>query len=185
MVQPGQTQVLARVDSRQPASVNRLTAMSAIMKYTYSIFADYHQFYLWDRDTSPGAPTDYTDADIERRIKTAPNVVVVQPERNMDVPVTLEVFAMEPETDFDEWDHVAEASLELPSGHLEIRECTGGSIGRIDLSPGTYRVRAYFGALSELSEDGLEGKDHYRLVLWPEVFSPVEVLKQFPGRNAG
>lgn len=155
------------------------------MKYTYSIFADYHQFYLWDRDASPEAPTDYTDTDIERRIKAAPNVVVIQPERNMDVPVTLEVVATEPETDFDQWDHVAEASLELPSGHLEIHECTGGSIDRIDLSPGTYRVRAYFGALGELSEDGLEGQDHYRLVLWPAVFAPVGVLKQFPGRNAG
>jgi hypothetical protein len=155
------------------------------MKHTYSIFADYHQFYLWDQDVSPNAPTDYTDIDIERRIKAAPNVIVIQPERNMDVPVTLEVLATEPDPDFDQWDHIAEASLELPSGHLEIHECTGGSIDRIDLSPGTYRVRAYFGALNELSKDGLEGDDHYRLVLWPAAFAPVSVLKQFPGRNAG
>lgn len=153
------------------------------MKRTYSILADYHQFYLWDRDASPEAPTDYTDADIERRIKAAPHIVVIQPERNMDIPVTLEIFANEPEVNFDQWDHIAEASLKLPSGHLEIHECTGGSIDCINLDPGTYRVRAYFGALTELSKDGLEGKDYYRLELWPAAFTSVSVLKQFPGRN--
>jgi hypothetical protein len=80
---------------------------------------------------------------------------------------------------------VAEASLELPSGNLEIHECTGGSIDQITVAPGSYRVRAYFGALSELSEDGLEGNDHYRLVLWPAPFKPVLVLKQFRAPNAG
>lgn len=155
------------------------------MKRAYSIFADYHQFYLWDKDVAPDAPTDYSDTDVERRIKSAPNVVVIRPERNMDVPVELEVVTTEPNSDFSQWDHVAEASLELPSGHLEIHECTGGPIDQINLSPGTYRVRAYFGALNELSEDGLDGNDHYRLVLWPASFAPTVVLKRFPGRNAG
>jgi hypothetical protein len=59
------------------------------MKRSYTIFADYHQFYLWDKEIAPDAPTDYTDADVEKRIKTAPNVVVIQPERNMGVPVEL------------------------------------------------------------------------------------------------
>jgi hypothetical protein len=126
------------------------------MKRTYSILADYHQFYLWDRGASPDAPTEYTDIDIERRIKAAPNVVVIQPERDMDVPVTLEILATAPELDYEQWDHIAEASLELPSGHLEIHECTGGSIDCIDLNPGTYRVRAYFGGLKELSKNGVE-----------------------------
>jgi hypothetical protein len=155
------------------------------MKRSYSIFADYHQFYLWDKGISPEAPTDYTDADIERRIKAAPNVVVVQPERNMSVPVEFEVTDREPEAEFEPWDHIAEASLELPTGELEIHECTGGPIDHINLKPGTYRVRAYFGALNELSDDGLEGNDHYKLVLWPASFAPVVVLKQFRGRRAG
>ena len=155
------------------------------MKRSYSIFADYNQFYLWDKDVGPNAPTDYTDADIERRIKVAPNVVVIQPERNMDVPVVLEVTDSEPEPDFEEWDHIAEASLELPSGHLEIHECTGGSIDQINLEPGTYRIRAYYGGLNELSEDGLDGNDHYKLILWRSSYSPVVVLKQHAVRNAG
>ena len=115
------------------------------MKKSYTIFADYHQFYLWDKGVNPDAPTDYSDADIANRIKTAPNVVVIQPERNMDVPVDLELRDGAPESDLGAWDHVAEASLDIPTGRLEIHECTGGSIDILTVRPGSYRVRAYFG----------------------------------------
>jgi hypothetical protein len=158
--------------------------MLARMKHSYTIFADYHQFYLWDKKVEPDAPTNYTDEDVQKRIKAAPNVVVIQPERNMDVPVEVEVFESAPPLELVAWDHVAEASLELPSGVLEIHECTGGSIDEIQLAPGTYRVRACYGKLSELSKYGLEGNDHYRLELWPAPFASVEVLKQFGGNDA-
>lgn len=151
------------------------------MKRSYTIFADYHQFYLWDKEISPDAPTDYIDEDVQRRIKAAPNVVVIQPERNMEVPVELEVYESMPPLELSSWDHIAEASLELPSGLLEIHECTGGPIDEIQLVPGTYRVRAHYGKLSELSEDGLDGNDHYRLEIWPAPFAPVVVVKQFEG----
>ena len=151
----------------------------------YKIFADYHQFYLWDHGTSPEAPTDYSEEDTTRRIKAAPFVVVIQPERDMDVPVQLDLCDAPPDEPLDGWDHVAEASLELPSGQLEIHECTGGSVDIIPLPPGTYRVRACFGRLGTLSEDGLEGDDHYRLLLWPAPFAPVAVLKQYAGEQAG
>jgi hypothetical protein len=45
------------------------------------VIADYHQFYLWDRGMNPNAPEDYTDYDVQRRIKTGAHVVVIQPER--------------------------------------------------------------------------------------------------------
>lgn len=154
------------------------------MKRQYSVFADYNQIYLWDANASPEAPTDYTEVDIERRIKTAPHVVVIQPERNMTVPVTLDVLGESPSLDLTQWDHVAEASLDLPSGVLEIHECTGGSLDRITLTPGTYRVRAHFGKLGELSDDGLEGNDHYAIAVWPAPGAPIIVLKQFPSRRA-
>jgi hypothetical protein len=146
----------------------------------YEIFADYHQFYLWDHGTSPAPPIDYTDEDLTRRIKAAPFVVVIQPERNMNVQVRLDLRDTPPDGVLDDWDHIAEASLELPSGRLEVHECTGGSVDIIELQPGTYRVRACFGGLGTLSEDRLDGEDHYRLILWPAPFAPVAVLKQYP-----
>jgi hypothetical protein len=143
----------------------------------YDVFADYFQFYLQDEVERPEAPTDYTEEDIGRRIKAARFVVVIQPVRNMTVPVEVEVTDASPALVLEDWDHIAEASLELPSGRLEIHECTGGSIDVLPVPPGTYRARACFGGLDSLSHDGLDGDDRYRIVLWPAPFAPVQVLK--------
>jgi hypothetical protein len=152
------------------------------MRKRYEIFADYHQFYLWDHGESPSPAVDYSDKDVARRVKAAPHLVVIQPERNMSVPVEVEVAEEAPEVSLDDWDHVVEASLDLPSGRLEVHECTGGSIDVLAVVPGTYRVRACFGGLDTLSDDGLDGADHYRLTLWPAPFAPLTVLKQHPAR---
>lgn len=145
----------------------------------YEILADYHQFYLWDMEMNPQAPDEYTDEDIQRKIKIGDHVIVIQPERDMEVPVSIEVRKSKPNDDFESWDHVAEASLRLPSGNLQIHECTGGSVDVINLPPDTYRVRAYFGNLADLSDDELEGNDNYKLVLWASPYDEVRVLKQY------
>jgi hypothetical protein len=137
------------------------------------------------RYESQGTDRLHTDEDTERRIKTGRNVVVVQPARNMDVPVDLEVVKSPPPDDLADWDHVAEASLDLPSGNLQLHECSGGVVDDIALEPGTYRVRAYFGRLSDLTADGLTGNDHYRIVLCPAPSQPIRVLKQYEERRAG
>lgn len=147
----------------------------------YEIFADYHQFYLWDRARDASSALDYTEADCTARIKTGPFIVVIMPERNMAVPVTLELADRAPDPDFEAWDHVTEASLDLPSGGLEIHECTGGSVDVLEVEPGSYRVRTHHGGLDSLSEDGLDGDDQYRIVLWPAPASEVVVIKQFTG----
>lgn len=145
----------------------------------YIVFSDYHQFYLRDHGMNPDAPMEYSEEDTVRRIKAGPFVVVVQPERDMDVPVEVEIRDEPPDLDLDAWDHVAEASLDLPSGRLEIHECTGGSVDVLAVSTGTYRVRTYHGGLGTLSEDRLDGDDHYRIVLWPAPFATLTVLKQY------
>ena len=149
------------------------------VKRRYDIFADYFQFYLWDEGARPDAPTDYTDEDVARRIVAAPFLLVIQPVRNMTVPVEVEVTDAPPTLEPGAWDHIAEASIELPSGRLEIHECTGGSVDILPVSPGTYRARACFGGLNSLSGDGLDGDDRYCVILWPAPFAPVQVLKQY------
>jgi hypothetical protein len=155
-----------------------------MVRRQYSIFADYFQFYLWDAGAMPEPPTDYAEADLHNRIKAGPFVVAIQPVRNMDVPVTLDIADAAPALDLAAWDHVAEASLELPSGRLEIHECTGGSIDILDIAPGSYRVRACFAGLGTLSEDGLDGDDRYHLTLWPAPTAPVAVLRQYTEKAA-
>ena len=143
------------------------------------VFADYHQFYLWDRGMTSEAPVDYTEEDVERRIKTGPHVVVIQTERNMTVAVEVEVHDTDPGFDPAAWDHVAEASLHLPTGQFQVHECTGGPVADLEVEPGWYRVRSLHGGLATLDESGIEGRDHYRTVLWPAPHVTSRVVKQW------
>jgi len=152
-----------------------------MQKQSFELFADYFQFYLWDEEVAPDAPIDYTESDVARRMKAAPHVVVVNPIRNMTVPVTFEIHEPEPVFDFNAWDHIAECSLDLPSGKLQVHECTGGSVARFAVRPGTYRVRAFYGNLGSLDESGLEGEDHYTVVLWPAPFAELLLVKEWKG----
>ena len=145
----------------------------------FEVFADYHQFYLWDDGMSPEAPVDYVDEDIKRRIKTGPHVVVIQPERNMTVAVEVEIHDSAPECSPDDWDHIAEASLHLPTGRLQVHECTCGSVAEFEVEPGWYRVRSLHGGLATIDEWGMEGDDHYTVALWQAPPDEVRVVKQW------
>ncbi|MFN5713043.1 MAG: hypothetical protein ACK463_00385, partial [Bradyrhizobium sp.] len=92
------------------------------------------------------------------------------------------ILEREPDDDSAGWDHIVEASLDVASGRIAIAGCTDyfPDAARIDVAPGTYRLRVSYGALDTLSEDGLEGDDHYRLQLWPAPSIAVRVLKQRP-----
>ena len=150
-----------------------------LYKNNYEIFADYHQFYLTDSEEHPNAPENYTDEDIQRRIKAEKYIIVIQPERNMTVPVELEVLDSHPSNEFEEWQHIAEASLVLPSGKLLIEDFYGEIKDAIDLGSGIYRIRAYYGNLDKLSFNGLEGDDHYKIIVWQAPFEEVKVLKLY------
>lgn len=152
-----------------------------LQRVEVDIFADYFQFYLWDKVADPSVAVDWTDEDVSNRLKAAPNVAIVSPVRNMTVPVAVELLGGSPDYPLDEWDHVAECSLDLPSGVLELHECTGGSIATLRVSPGIYRVRAYYGGLDTLSENGLEGEDRYLVTLWRAPLADLNVLKQWHG----
>lgn len=57
-------------------------------------------------------------------LAVAPGVIGVGTVRNMDVPVELEVLYSQPDDNLEEWDHVTEASLDVPSGRIIIAGCT-------------------------------------------------------------
>ena len=143
------------------------------------VFADYHQFYLWDAGMAPVAPEEYTDDDVQHRIKTGPHVIVIQPARNTTIPVEVEIHDAEPTFNPEDWDHIAEASLHLPTGKLQVHECTGGPVVDFQVTPGWYRVRCFHGGLATLDESGQEGEDHYHAVLWPASPYDVQIVKQW------
>ncbi len=157
--------------------------MGKLAEYRFELFADYFQIVLMaDGVEVPDWSDCFTDQSVADRLVVVPYAVVVQPERNMTVPVTVEVRDDPPGDNFSGWDHVSEASIDAPTGRLimtELHTWDTEPERRIAVAPGTYRVRTYHAGLNTLSTNGLDGDDYYRLVLWPAEYREPRVLKRF------
>lgn len=153
--------------------------MPCILQQAIEVFADYHQFFVQDGAVNPPAPEDWSDADIARRAKVAANVVVVCPVRNTTVPVKVELHDESPTLQVNASDHVVECSLGIPSGHLQIHECTGGAVLNWQLEPGHYQVAIVYERLGSLTTDGLDGDDSYQVLLWQGPERPLRVVQEW------
>ena len=148
--------------------------------YSYSLFADYYQFYLQDEPVKGDLSDAWTNDAVSNLLAVAPGTIGVGTVRNMDVPVEVKIVESEPMETFDEWDQVNECDIEIQSGTIVIAGCTDyfPDAARIQVEPGSYRARLYYGQLNSLSEDGLDGDDHYRVVLWKREPKGMEVVKK-------
>ena len=154
------------------------------LRHAFDLFADYFQFYIEDAaaEVSPDEAGDaWTQEAIRNLLAPVRGSVRIGTVRNTTVPVELRVEAEEPATALDDYDHVAEASIDIPSGRLVIAGNSDywADAPRIDLAPGSYRVRVLYRGLATVSDDGLAGDDSYALVLWPGQPAPVRVLKRY------
>lgn len=147
--------------------------------YKYTLFADYYQFYLQDENAEGDLSNNWTEQAVDNLLALAPGTIGVGTVRNMDVPVEVEIRDSEPPCDFEEWDHVTECSIEVPSGKIVIAGCTDyfPDAARIVVRPGNYRARIYYGNLDSLSWNRPEGDDYYKVILWPSGDTGVRVLK--------
>ena len=149
-------------------------------KRTYSIFADYFQFYLHDSRADCSEAEALAKELGAKGLAAAQSFVAVLTQRNYTVRVEVVILDDEhpPSHPDDAWDSVAECSINVPSGLLVLRGCTDPDerAHRIPVRPDSYRVRAYFGGLDSLRSQ-LEGDDHYLVVLWPGEALQTRVLK--------
>ena len=146
----------------------------------FELFADYFQFYLQDEAVKGDLSDSWNEEAVGRLLALAPGTIGVGTVRDMQVPVDVEVRDAPPDDDLDKWDHVNECSFDVQSGRIVIAGCTDyfPETKRLEVPPGTYRARIYYGDLDTLSQNGLEGNDHYRIVLWPSPPEDMRILKQ-------
>ena len=148
-------------------------------RHSVEVFADYFQFYVWDGGANPKPPDEYAEQDLKNMAVTATNVFVVNPVRNMDVPVEVHIHEADPGYAAADWDHIVEGHLDLPTGHLQVCQVMGDTALDTRIARGSYHLRALYRGLDSLSEDGLDGEDVYRVVLWPGPARPLSVVKQW------
>ena len=154
--------------------------------HTFNLFADYFQFYLQD-ESAAGDLSDYwTEEAVDRLLAVAPGTIGVGTVRNMTVPVMVQVGRSMDVDLLDAWDHITESSIEIPAGRLVVAGCTDyfPTAARIEVEPGCYRARIFYGDLDTLSDESLEGNDHYKVVLWPGSPCQTQVIKKWPGPKA-
>jgi hypothetical protein len=146
------------------------------------VFADYHQFYVCDVGFKTNTGIIWDEITSDRMLAVGPDLIAVGTARNMTVPVELEVLPSEPVDDFNAWDQVIACSVMFPTGTLILFGCAQepSEAERLRIAPGSYAARVSYARLADLSDDGLEGDDHYRVQLWPGPPAPVNVLKRRP-----
>lgn len=161
----------------------------------FSLYADHYQFYIGDvaSDADTSSPDFWCDEAFARRLAVGPGLIAVGTEVYGTVPVSLEVRSRAPGAHLEPWDHVVETSLSVPSGQIAIDGCLnyvpkdlphiGYRSPLIEVRPGIYRVRIYFGNLASVHvEETHYGEEevsdeHYRVVLWPASSGKPAVLR--------
>ena len=149
------------------------------MEHKFNLFADYHQFFLMDDGKLPNYPSDISPSDCSNMAKIAPYIVGVYTARPMTVPVIIRVNDSDPGVNLDEWDHVVQCGIDIPSGRLVVIGCTDylPDAQRLELKPGTYQVQICYGNLDTVN--GLDGDDDYVIHLWLGKGRKLQVLKQW------
>jgi hypothetical protein len=148
----------------------------------FDLFADDFTINVRDRDAVIPSDTAYWSSDALRiGIDVySRSALAFATARNMTVPVSVEVIPTAPTLNMDEWDHIVEAGIKIPSGKLVVFELSDipEDAPSIEVPIGSYRLRMSMRNLNSLSEDGLEGDDSYHFKLWPARYAGVRVLKQ-------
>ncbi|WP_299623225.1 hypothetical protein [uncultured Tateyamaria sp.] len=147
----------------------------------FDLFPDYFQFHAFDAQSNGVDGAAWSETAVYARVALNAHGFAVSTARNMDVPVRLVVSDTPPTLDLALWDHVVEFSIEVPSGQLIVAGCTDdlADAEQISLERGCYAVRVLQANLATLSEDGLDGEDHYRVELWKGHNTLLKVLKQY------
>ena len=117
------------------------------------------------------------------------NVIGVGTVRDLDVEVSLQIMSTPMDgrdidrlpDDIDQWDHIAQSTLNLPSGKLLIAGLTEDieRAATVDLEPGRYGVRVFWSNLDVVDEMGFEGDDSYKVILWPGTELETRILKHW------
>lgn len=148
----------------------------------FEIAADYHTFYIQGEGSQDHYEEMWNNSSVSNLFAVQPQTIGVCTIRENPVPVRVIVLAEKPDAhDFGDWDYVVEVVITIPSEMLTV-------FGPFDYLPdsiriplrqkGLYKVRLYYGKLNTVSDDELEGEDHYQIIVWPFQEDEEEQLPQ-------
>jgi hypothetical protein len=148
-------------------------------QHKLSFFTEYYQFYILDSETKTqtDAPDFWNDEAGQRKLAIGEGLLGVTVAKYAEIKVEVRVLSSEPTKDADA-DHIVETSLNLPSGLLQIKDCTNYDTElELNLEKGTYRVRISSFKLWTVEND--KGDDYYVVEIWKSAFAETVILKEY------
>jgi hypothetical protein len=153
-----------------------------IEQHKLSFFTEYYQFYILDSESEgkTDVPDFWNDEAGTRRLAIGEGILGVTVAKYAEIMVDVRVLSSEPTEDAYA-DHIVETSLNLPSGLLQIKDCTNyDTILELNLEKGTYRVRISSFKLWTVEND--KGDDYYVVEIWKAGFSTTKVIKEYKSK---
>ena len=150
---------------------------------------DYGQVYLYD--AAAAESVDFLAA-LDDSVRTGLSVgvagalvdLLLPLQWNFSAPLVLETPEGEPPLDLDDWEHVVEFGLQLPSGRLMLEGSGGSGRAEVEVPPAAYRARWAGRGFPPPGEyvPGESSDDAYRLQLWTDGSDePPRELRRWPG----
>jgi len=156
------------------------------MKKSFKFDTQYNQFYIHDKnfegDTS--SINFWSDQSFFQRLAKGKGILGVSTQSYGYIKGEIEIIPFPPKTtDFDAFNHVVEAGIEIKSGELQISDCPNAEIQiKIKIDSGKYRTRIYSSNFESVLETDLAhdtDNDFYRIEVWSSQDMTRKVLKQY------
>jgi hypothetical protein len=141
----------------------------SIKSYNLKFFTEYYQFYIQDKKTKASTDSEifWTSQASEDKIAVEEGLLGISVAKYAEIIVQVNIHP-QAQTFFNlqDYDHIVEASINSPSGILQVLDCTAMQLQlEINVTPGIYTVRSSSANLKTVQGD--VGNDFYVIDIYP------------------
>lgn len=151
------------------------------VNHKFNFSSSHHQFYLCDKTSLLESDVDdfWTTEAFDSKLAIGDGILGVGTASYSRCKGELMVLDRKNDKiDYEQYDHIVEGGLQVPSGILQILDCSSRNVQlQINIDPGTYRVRVYSSNFASVIDD--DGDDFYKIEVWPSEEVERLVLKQY------
>ena len=149
--------------------------------HRFNITAEFFQFVLMDETSKDDFSEMWTEEAFARLLAVAGDAICPGTIRNVEVPVEVIIVHGRPEIDTTECDHIAQASLSLPSGRLVVMGCTDylPEAARVEVSPGIYEALYVIRGVKTITTEWDPADDLYTVYLWKGEWRASTLIKHW------
>jgi hypothetical protein len=141
--------------------------------------SEYYQFYILDSisEGKTDALDFWNEEAGQRKLAIGEGILGVTIATYGNVNAELKILDEKP-IENKKANHIIEASLKVPSGKLQIKDCTGYDTQlEIDLEKTDYRIRISSFNLETVTND--KGYDFYEIEVWKGKFTKPKLIKNY------